>query len=152
MQALLAEAFESYRAFAPPDWVPPTDSVESIRERFVAERGWALIAERMDGSAAGHVAFLPQALDHDREPIPGTAHFMHLFLRPEWWGTGLAARLHDAALAEMRRRGIARARLFTPAGQMRARAFYARMGWTQPGEPIDDPRFGMPIVELWCGL
>ena len=49
---------------------------------------------------------------------------------PEWWGGGVAPLLHDRAIAEMRSRRFARARLFTPSLHARARRFYERHGWT----------------------
>jgi hypothetical protein len=38
-------------------------------------------------------------------------------------------------------------RLFTPAGQVRARRFYEREGWTVAGEPYDDEDLHLEIVE-----
>jgi hypothetical protein len=38
-------------------------------------------------------------------------------------------------------------RLFTAAGQARARRFYEREGWAAPEPPRPDPAFGMDTVE-----
>jgi GNAT superfamily N-acetyltransferase len=75
------------------------------------------------------------------------AHFWQLFVRPRWWGTGLATELHAEALREASSRGFTSMRLFTPAAQARARRFYEREGWAATAGPIDDPDFGMPLVE-----
>jgi GNAT superfamily N-acetyltransferase len=154
MASLLVEAFERYRSFAPEGWEPPAREDHAIRERFIAERAWALLAEAPgERDLAGIVSFLPRAVDRSSgDPLRGTAHFWHLFVRPPWWGTGLAAQLHAAALDEMRSRGIARARLFTPAGQLRARAFYVREGWQEPDAPYFESRLGMNVVELFREL
>ena len=86
------------------------------------------------------------ATRHRWPDVPGVAHFWQLFVRAPWWGTGLATELHAAAVAEAAHRGFAAMRLFTPAGQARARRFYEREGWTG-GAPFDDDTFGMPLVE-----
>ena len=78
--------------------------------------------------------------------IPDLAHFWQLFVRRDLWGGGLAGELHDMALAEIHARGYARARLFTPAGQARARRFYAKRGWRASGRSVGD--FGEPSMDL----
>jgi GNAT superfamily N-acetyltransferase len=143
------EGFEGYRSFAPPDWDPPDpyDELERAREHLGDPESWCLIAER-DGEIAGHVAFMP-ARSHGSSPSdePGLAHLWQLFVREPWWGTGLATALHAEAVREAAARGFTAMRLFTPAGQARARGFYEREGWTAAGEPADAPEFGMPLVE-----
>jgi GNAT superfamily N-acetyltransferase len=95
----------------------------------------------------GHVAFLPGTMAHTATDEPGLAHFWMLFVRPSHWGTGLATQLHREAVREAAARGYASMRLFTPAGQTRARRFYEREGWIAAGEPVEDDDFGLPVVE-----
>jgi N-acetylglutamate synthase-like GNAT family acetyltransferase len=71
-----------------------------------------------------------------------------VFVDEAWWGSGLAARLLEAAVAEARAQGYHAARLWTPVGQARARAFYAREGWHETGATRFDPALGLDIVEL----
>ena len=107
---------------------------------------WCTIAETNAGEAAGHVAFLPSALS--RWPAEqGTAHFWQLFVRPPFWGTGVAPELHRRAVRAASERGFEAMRLFTPAGQDRARRFYEREGWRAAGAPFEDNEFGLPLVE-----
>ena len=80
------------------------------------------------------------------------AHFRNLFVAKEHWGSGLAKTLHDASVEEARRRGFEQMRLFTPAEHARARRFYEREGWLQRGEPFDEPRLGMALVEYRYAL
>jgi GNAT superfamily N-acetyltransferase len=68
-------------------------------------------------------------------------------VRPDHWGTGLARTLHDAALAEARRRGVTAARLIVAADHGRARRFYDREGWAAYGEEVLDPVSGLVILE-----
>ena len=65
---------------------------------------------------------------------------------PPWWGTGVAATLHEAAVDEMRAQGYERARLFTPAQHTRARRFYERRGWAL-GEQRLDLNLGLELAE-----
>jgi diamine N-acetyltransferase len=145
---VMGEGFETYREFAPPGWEPPDarGELEGFREALADPEIWCLIAEA-DGEAAGHVAFMPARLHTHPSDEPGLAHVWQLFVRAPWWGSGLATELHGAAIAEAAARGFTELRLFTPAGQLRARRFYEREGWTAAGEPADAPEVGLPIVE-----
>jgi GNAT superfamily N-acetyltransferase len=142
------EGFEGYRSFAPPGWEPPDprEELERARERLGDPEVWCLLAEE-DGEAAGHVAFMPARIHANPSDEPGLAHFWQLFVREPWWGSGLATTLHAEAVREAAARGFTAMRLFTPAGQARARRFYEREGWTAAAEPSDAPEFGMPLVE-----
>jgi GNAT superfamily N-acetyltransferase len=78
---------------------------------------------------------------------PGLAHFWQLFVRQDWWGSGLATRLHADALRSAVQRGFTTMRLHTPAGHGRTRRFYEREKWTVAGDPFHDEAFGMTLVE-----
>ena len=52
----------------------------------------------------------------------------------------------------MHARGFTRARLWTPAGQRRARAFYAREGWRATGVEWFDDGLQLLLVELQVPL
>jgi GNAT superfamily N-acetyltransferase len=148
VMSVALEGFEGYRSFAPPGWEPPDprDELERARARLGDPRIWCLLAEQ-DGEAAGHVAFMPARIHANPSDEPRLAHFWQLFVREPWWGSGLATALHAEAVREAAARGFTAMRLFTPAGQARARRFYEREGWTPAGEPADAPEFGMPLVE-----
>ncbi len=131
--------FDSYADFAPVGWRPPQVSAdrELTASLLAEEETWAALAIH-EASPIGHVAFFPgrQRARTDapadwrtRPRIPGLAHLWQLFVLPPWWGRGVAAALHVAAVAQMRERGFDRARLYTPAAHARARAFYERRGW-----------------------
>ena len=134
---------ETYVAFAPAEWRPwpPVGDVELLTARLARRDTWALLAE-IAGEPAAHVSLFP-----DWAP-GGSVYLFQLFVRPAWWGTGLASALHEEFLAEARRRGYTRARLNTPAGHARARRFYERRGWRTTGQ-IETWR-GLPIAEYWC--
>ena len=139
--------FATYREFAPAGWVPPDPEpgAEILRRRLQEPDTWVAIAHGAD-AVAGHVGFYPA---REREPgdlpdfegerplLPGVAYLWQLFVRPAFWGSGIAATLHDAALEEMRARDYERAQLLTPSGQMRARRFYEREGWVAGASGLD---------------
>jgi GNAT superfamily N-acetyltransferase len=126
----------TYVAFAPAGWqpVPPPNDVAMLTEELARRDSWALLAE-IGGEPAAHVMLFP-----DWAP-GGGVYLFQLFVRPAWWGTRLAAGLHDAFLDEARARGYRSARLHTPAGHARARRFYERRGWQSSGQ-----------IAVWRGL
>jgi GNAT superfamily N-acetyltransferase len=137
MAESVAIGFDGYREFAPPGWRPPDvqTAVElaRMRARLEDEDTWAEIAEDR-GLVAGHLGFFPQ------RALPGTAHLWQLFLRPPWWGSGLAAELLHRALEAAAAGGFRRMRLYTPRDQARARGFYEREGFAHTGwEGYEDP-------------
>jgi GNAT superfamily N-acetyltransferase len=146
---VLGEGFEGYRSFAPAGWEPPAaaDELETIRMRLPDPAVWCLLGE-VDGEPAGHAALMPASL-HGAWPSdePGLGHVWALFVRPPWWGSGLASELHRRLVASAAERGFRELRLFTPTGQVRARRFYEREGWTLAGEPFDEPALGLSLVE-----
>lgn len=142
--------FESYLEWAPEGWQPPPRSLEirAIRERLRAQTTWCAMAIDSGGEQAGHVG-ITHASERDRPHvrIEGRAHLWMLFVRPRWWGTGLAAWLHRLALEQAAREGYGSIRLYTPHGAGRARAFYEREGWTVAGRAFPEPLLGLDLVE-----
>jgi GNAT superfamily N-acetyltransferase len=140
--------FESYTEFAPAGWTPP--NVRADRERtldlLADSSSWLLLAD-VGGATAGHVA-LTRAREapaghasgerwRERTPVPGMVHLWQLFVRPAWWGTGVADVLHREFIAEATNRGYEFGRLYTPAAHERARRFYERRGWSALGEQFN---------------
>jgi GNAT superfamily N-acetyltransferase len=149
LAAVMDEGFQGYRSFAPPGWEPPDagEELERIRESLGSDEVWCLIAVE-DGEPAGHVALMPARIHQQPSDEDGLAHFWQLFVRPPWWGSGLATALHAEAVCEAAQRGFTSMRLYTPAAQARARRFYEREGWAAVAEPAEDELdFGMPLVE-----
>jgi GNAT superfamily N-acetyltransferase len=143
------QGFETYRAFAPPGWDPPAIAVEAprIMERISDPASFLMVA-RDAGRPAGHTGFVQaRERDEQRTEIPGLAHLFALFVLEPYWGSGVADDLHRRAVEEAGRRGYEQMRLFTPAQQARARAFYERRGWTTDGVPRFEPMFGLDLVE-----
>jgi GNAT superfamily N-acetyltransferase len=137
LRAHVQAGFDSYVEFAPGGWRPPLVGREWMTDVVSDPATWALLAV-VRGRPVGHAAFFPARErlpdDHghwtERPLIPGLAHLWQLFVLPELWGRAVAPVLHDAAVAEMRRRRFEQARLYTPSLHARARRFYERRGWS----------------------
>jgi GNAT superfamily N-acetyltransferase len=131
---------ETWRAFAPGGWTlrPFGEHVALVRARLQRPDAWALLAF-VDGEPAGHCSLL-----RDDFGDPAAADLWHLFVRPPWWGTGLAGQLHDAFLVRARELGYPRAWLGTPAAHARARRFYERRGWRFRGPLVEED--GLPLA------
>lgn len=145
--------FDSYVDFAPSGWRPPR--VAGERERTAQTlrdaETWGMIAI-VGGRSVGHIAFVParertlgesSADWTSQRRLPGFAHLWQLFVMPEWWGRGVARRLHTAAVAQMRDRGFTHARLYTPTQHVRARRFYEQRMWLAVGDEWND---GLQLV------
>jgi GNAT superfamily N-acetyltransferase len=145
----MAEAFASYREWAPPGWLPPgqnAEAIEALAEALLRPEVWCLLAES-PSRPVGHVALSPTTIVQP-EPAPvGTVNLWQLFVRPTWQGRGVGRRLMRSALTEAHTRGFARLRLWTPRGAAGARRFYEREGWTLTGNERDESPIGLPIVE-----
>ena len=118
-----------------------------MRERMADPELFCLIAE-VGGRPIAHVAFVPARTDDEaRAEIPGLAELWQLFVTPDWWGSGVASDLLDAAVAEARGRGFERMRLSTPRDHLRARRFYEREGWSWTGAEQEATRLDLVLVE-----
>jgi len=117
-----------------------------VADAFVGYRSWGTLA-REKQTLAGHATFIP-ATRHSQHAAPdlALAHLGHLFVKPAYWGSGVAAQLLTRARTAANARGFAAMRLFVPAGQARARRFYTREGFTQAGEPFD-AGLALPVLE-----
>lgn len=144
----VVEGFESYRSFAAPGWTPPTlaTEVELLQGLLGDEHVWCLLAES-SGVLVGHITILPATRAYHPVNDPHLVHLRNLYVHRDQWGTGLARTLHAAGLDAARERGFAQMRLFTPAGQARARRFYEREGWQPAGEQFYDPGPDLPLIE-----
>ncbi|HEY2601971.1 MAG TPA: GNAT family N-acetyltransferase [Thermoleophilaceae bacterium] len=154
LSSVLAKANETYADWTPADWDPQIELSAQESDRLapvLANPGsWCLIAEDDSQRAVAYVVLRPAVTsgeERERESIPGLAHLWHLFVRPAWWGSGVAARLLAEAMAEAERRRYRAARLWTPRDHSRARAFYRREGWRETGEEHYAADLDLPLVE-----
>lgn len=64
---------------------------------------------------------------------PSLGDLRAIYLDPQFWGRGVGARLHTAALDGLRSCGFTHAGLWILDGNERALRFYLRHGWTDTG-------------------
>ena len=141
--AITAEAMETYREFAGPDFEPP-DFSES-EPRAVDERSSWFLAEE-DGDPVAHALLIPATTSRVPSDDPHLGHVVQVFARPSHWGTGAARAAFAAMVEDAARLGYTRLRLFTPVEQRRARRFYEREGWHEAGIEEETP-LGLAMVE-----
>ena len=149
----LEQGFGSYRSWADAKWEPPTrvEMLLGMMQRFTKDGSWSLVALTDEGRPAGHGVARPE-LDEQGVARADVARLTHLFVRRDFWGSGVADQLHDAILAGMRERGFASGCLWTPSGQARARAFYERNGWRLSGAVDPENDLQLELVEYVRGL
>ena len=97
---------------------------EVVRRRWAAELADPDVAVYVCTDGAGSITGFA-ALRGDE--------LLHFGTAPRTWGSGLAARLHDALLSSLPV-SVTRCRLRVFSGNRRARRFYEKRGWTCTGE------------------
>jgi GNAT superfamily N-acetyltransferase len=103
-----------------------------------------LVAE--DGGRIAGFASFAAASPGDGGP-EAVAELMGMYVHPDFWGGGHAAKLFAAALEHMRAASFAEAVLWTWQANHRGRRFYEKMGFTKDASVLRD-RFGQPLVEV----
>ncbi|HET6292732.1 MAG TPA: GNAT family N-acetyltransferase [Kribbella sp.] len=76
------------------------------------------------------------------DDAPTPLELYAIYVRKQWWGTGLGTRLLDVAI------GKEPASLWVLEGNQRARAFYHHHGFTEDGTQVDEPFFAVPEIRM----
>ncbi|MFL5896088.1 MAG: GNAT family N-acetyltransferase [Thermoleophilaceae bacterium] len=146
---ILDEGIAGYASFAPDGWAPPevsADQERALARRFDGREAWGLLAYAGDDPVA--LVSLSKVVRSDVMPAPpGSGYLWHMFVRPQWQGSGLAGALLDLALAEARERGWRRLILWAAAGQAQARRFYEREGFAPTGRTQFNAEIGLELVQ-----
>jgi GNAT superfamily N-acetyltransferase len=134
----------SWTEFAPAGWTPPPAGAAHWVRELEHSSDWTRVAE--SGGAIVGFASWGAARDAAFGPaIDGVANLNALFVRPDCWRRGIAARLLEAAEASMRDAGHAWGRLFTPQGAP-AERFYVARGWIADGRLAWHHVLGFAVV------
>lgn len=105
----------------------------------------------LGGAPTSYVIFGPYRTQEDAEPgedTSGWGEIYAIYTDPDRQGLGAGTAVHDAALAELGRSGVAAAALWVLAGNERARAWYARRGWAPDGCTSEWDAHGTRLPEL----
>ncbi|MGK5738407.1 N-acetyltransferase family protein [Micromonospora sp. URMC 103] len=137
----------TYSPFLPPEaLVEPTP--DAMGRYWVERWGWErddhlmTVAER-DGELVGFTYVGP---DDEGDPATGLLNAIHL--DPAERGRGTGRELMIDALNGMRKRGWRRAALWVLTGNVSARRFYERGGWTPTGTEREDLIGSVVTVQL----
>ena len=148
----VVDGVEDYRSFAPPGWTPPSlaGEVDACAAARATTQAWCLLAEARRPGASARSPLLAGGAP-PRSPVgePGawlTSATSSSAREPLGYRSWAGA-LHAAAVDAARERGFTEMRLFTAAGQARARRFYEREGWVQAGDELHDPVPNLVLIE-----
>jgi GNAT superfamily N-acetyltransferase len=148
----LVAGLSTYRGWTPMAWNPPerTEMLIGLLQRFPRDGSWAHVA--FEGpEPAGHISMRPDRDDAD-EQRADVALLTQLFVREQYWGSGLASTLLERGVQDMVARGFATGRLLVASGHRRARRFYEREGWTATGELEESGELGLELAEYLLAL
>lgn len=126
---------------------PNRRGLEAEWAELIASSDRSVIVANAETESVGVVAYGP-----DRDGGFGTdCILLRLYVVPEHSGQGLGSHLHDLAVAELRKSGFTRARLWVLERNLVARRMYERRGWRlQHWSRSDWP--GSGILELGYSL
>lgn len=150
----------AYRGILPDDLLDDPSFRQARLDRWRSRRfdgrppGTATLVAVTDGVVVG---FADTGPEHDADDRPtGAGELFAFYLHPRAWGTGPARPLMAAAVDELRRGAFAEAVLWVFRDNPRARAFYARTGWSplpvapsvfevRPGVGATEVKYGRPL-------
>ena len=135
----------AYRGLLPQEYLDGI-SVEQRaarrRESLANGHGTTLVA--VDSGTVVGFAVTGRSRDEDADDSVGELYA--LYLRPDVWGVGAGAQLHDAALRSLA--GFGSNTLWVLDTNARARRFYERHGWQPDGVTKLDDRMGVDLSEV----
>ncbi len=100
-------------------------------------------ATTLVATAGGHVqGFASIGRARDDDAPPGTRELWALYVDPDRWRQGVGGALDRAVVADLVAAGAVRCTLWVLTGNVRARSFYERRGWTLEGATKVDVRSG----------
>jgi GNAT superfamily N-acetyltransferase len=115
-------AVSAFAHVFPQDRYPfPSDDIREVWREALADPDVEVYVAEVDGEPAGSVSV-------------GGDFLRTLYVLPSRQSSGTGSALHDVALARLRDRGVACAKLWTLEENWPARRFYERRGWTLTDE------------------
>ncbi|MBK7974236.1 MAG: GNAT family N-acetyltransferase [Deltaproteobacteria bacterium] len=124
LDAALRSWLDAYAELLPREQV---ESAPAMLERAFEKRAGELRVAIVDGGIVGFYSLGPVDDPEQRN------YLWHVYVDPRAQRRGVGRALTEAALAELAARGETRAWLDVLAGNAKARAFYAALGWSEIG-------------------
>jgi len=113
---------EAFAHIFPPERYPfPDDLIRTVWNEALSDRDVEVYVAEEGGEPVGSVSI-------------GGEFLRTLYVLPSHWRTGVGTALHDHALARLRERGRATAKLWTLEENWSARRYYENRGWTLTDE------------------
>jgi len=108
--------------------------------RRAIEREDRTVLCAVDAGADEVVGVLSMGLPHDDDIDPATTGQLHqIHVRPDSWGKGIGALLHEGFVGLLRERALTTGVLEAWGRNARARSFYAHHGWRPDGHTRPGP-------------
>jgi ribosomal protein S18 acetylase RimI-like enzyme len=127
------------------------DRQRAWRERLARDDPRRRVLVVTDSSEVAGFACVGVCRDDDAQP--DTGEVWSIYLAPAQWGRSLGRRLHDEALATLRRDSYRHATLWVLHSNTRARRFYEKAGWTPDGaSKVDTIGGSPPLTEVRYAL
>lgn len=112
----------------------PAEHHANVRSRFEDPSHFLVVAE--EGGEIVGISLGIQARDDDGrgDALPGLCHISLVMVVPDRWGERIGELVVHRAIAEARLRGYDRVQLWTHENNLRSRALYRRLGFTETGQ------------------
>ncbi len=103
---------------------------------------WLAINPDPEASVEDRVIGFSSPGESRDEDAPTPLELYAIYVRADWHGSGLGARLMDVAI------GKEPATLWVFEANERAKAFYRKQGFVEDGAKVDEPYFGVPEIRM----
>lgn len=130
-----------YEGHLPPEDYSGAEELQRQRagvEKAIASDERVVLCAVRDGRVAG---FAVLAARHDEDKL------FHFHVDPDLWRTGVGSALHRACVSAWQDGALTLARLEVFGPNARARAFYAKQGWTEDSHEDDHVTMVLRIPE-----
>jgi ribosomal protein S18 acetylase RimI-like enzyme len=127
------------------DAMDPAKIATSWADSITAGRSRLYVADAGGGEIVGYAGVGPE---RGAEAHENVGELYALFVHPDWWGSGAARVLTDAAVADLRAAGCDQVWLWVLEANIRARAFYRRYGFTETLDRAHSSLNDLPELRL----
>ena len=128
------------------DAMDPAKIAASWADSIAAGRSRLYVAAAVAGGEI--VGYAGVGSERDADAPEHVGELYALFVHPDWWGSGAARVLTEAAVADLRAAGCDQVWLWVLEANARARAFYRRYGFTETPDRTHSSLNSLPELRL----